>query len=178
MDGRGSDQLLRYLPAVDQEAYKSRMQSNCDVPKYYWIFRDMGFEQWRSTNTGGVKVLWLSGPAECQISAASSRIVDLAKETYAGVRHLVLYFFCSTAPTGVPVTVTFANTIVHQLARCSPQLREKVVSTFLKTLVDKILGKQSYSEPERFPLNADDPMEVVMKKVLELSPSDNENPVV
>ena len=132
----------------------------------------MDFEQWRSTTASGVKVLWLSGPAECQISGASSGIVDLAKETYAGVRHLVLYFFCSTASAEIPVTVTFANTIVHQLARCSPQLKEKVISTFLETLVDKILGKQSFSEPERFPFNADDSMEVVVRKVLELSSSD------
>ena len=172
VDGRGSDQLQRYLPAVDQEAYKSRVQpSTWDLPKFYWIFRDMDFEQWRSTNTSGVKVLWLSGPAECQISSASSCIVDLAKETYAGAQHSVLYFFCSTTPTEIPVITTFANTIVHQLS-CSPQLKEKVVSTFLRTLVDKILGKRSRSEPETSPFKADDSMEEVMKKALELSSSD------
>ena len=169
MGGRDFDQLLRYLPAVDQEAYKSRMEpSTCDLPKFYWIFRDMDFEQWRSTNTSGVKVLWLSGPAECQISGASSCIVDLAKETYAGAQHSVLYFFCSTAPTEIPVITTFANTIVHQLS-CSPQLKEKVVSTFLDNLGKKILARP---EPERSPFKADDSMEEVVKKVLELSSSE------
>ena len=173
VDGRDPGQLLRYLPAIDQEGHKSRMQPpTCDLPKFYWIFRDMDFEQWRSTTASGVKVLWLSGPAECQISGASSCIVDLAKKTYAGVRHSVLYFFCSTVPAGVPVITSFACTIVHQLASCSPQLKEKVVSTFLRTLVDNILGMQSRSEPERSPFKADDSMEEVVKKALALSSRD------
>ena len=170
VDGGDPDQLLGYLPAIDQEGHKSRMQPpTCDLPKFYWIFRDMDFEQWRLTTASGVKMLWLSGPAECQISGASSCIVDLAKKTYAGVRHSVLYFFCSTTPAGVRAITSFACTIVHQLACCSPQLKEKVVSTFLRTLADNILRMQSRSEPERSLFKADDSMKVLVEKVLEIS---------
>jgi hypothetical protein len=164
-----SDQHLRHLPAVDQEDHKSHTRpSGCDHPKFYWIFKNMDFRQWQHTN--GMEVLWLSGPAECRISDASTRIVDLAKEAYPEVQHSVLYFFCSTAPRKVPIAITFVSTIVRQLVRCSPELKEEITTIFLRTLVEAIF-REPLSNPEIPRFGADDSAEVVVEKILK-APSD------
>ena len=163
-----SDHLLSHLPAVDQESYKSRTQpSGCDKPKFYWIFKNMDFDRWHRTNDMGV--LWLAGPAECRISDASSHIVDLAKETYLEGQHSVLYFFCSTAPKEIPIATTFVSTIVCQLVRCSPELKEKITTTFLRSLVDAIFREEPRSNPEVPRFRADDSAEVVVEEILKAS---------
>ena len=163
-----SDRLLCYLPAVDQEPHKSRTQpSGCSQPKFYWIFKNMDFDQWRRTN--GMEVLWLSGPADCRISDASSHIVDLAKETYPEGQHSVLYFFCSTAPRKIPITATFVSTIVRQLVCCLPKLKDEITTEFLRTLLDAIFGEEPDSNPEVPRFSADDSVEVAVKKILKAS---------
>ena len=134
----------------------------------------MDFERWRSTNIGGTEVLWLSGPPKCRISDASSRIIDLAKESQLEDQHSVLYFFCSTAPANLPVAISFVSTVVRQLARFSPQLRRKIAATFLCTLFETILQREPLSDPEesRFSADVDDSAEVVVKKILKASSSD------
>jgi hypothetical protein len=165
-----SDQLLRHLAAVDQEGHESRTRrSGCDQPKFYWIFKNLDFDQWQRTN--GMEVLWLSGPAECRISDAASHIVDLAKETYPEVQHSVLYFFCSTAPRKIPIAITFVSTVVRQLVRCSPKLKREITTIFLSTLLATILGEEPLSKPKVPLFNADDSAEVMVKKILK-APSD------
>ena len=134
----------------------------------------MDFERWRSTNTGDMEVLWLSGPPERRISDASSRIIDLAKESRSEDENSVLYFFCSTAPADLPVAITFVSTVVRQLARCSPQLRSRVVATFLCTLLETILQRKplSNSEESHFSADVDDTVEVVVRRILKASSSD------
>ena len=127
----------------------------------------MDFGQWQNTN--GMEVLWLSGPTECRISDASSRIVDLAKETHPEVQHSVLYFFCSTAPRKIPIAITFVSTIVCQLVRCSPELKEEITTTFLRTLLETISSGKSLSIPEVPRFSTDDSAVVVVKKVLKAS---------
>ena len=163
-----SDQLLRHLLAVDQESYKSRTQpSGCGQPKFYWIFKNMDFDRWHRAN--GMEVLWLSGPADCRISDASSHIVDLAKEPYPEGQHSVLYFFCSTAPRTIPIALTFVSTIVRQLIRCSPKLKNEITTTFLRTLLDANFGEEPHSNQEVPRFIADDSAEVVVKKILKAS---------
>jgi hypothetical protein len=95
--------------------------------------------------------------------------VDLAKETYPEVQHSILYFFCSTAPRKIPIAITFVSTVVCQLARCSPKLKQEITTIFLRTLLDTILGEKPRSKPEVPYFNADDSAEVMVKKVLEAS---------
>ena len=127
----------------------------------------MDFGQWQNTN--GMEVLWLSGPAECRISDASSRIVDLVKETHPEVQHSVLYFFCSTAPRKTPIAITFVSTIVRQLVRCSPKLEKEIATTFLRTLLDAIFSGGPIFHPEVPQFRTDDSAEVVVKKILKAS---------
>jgi hypothetical protein len=165
-----SDQLLCHLPAVDQEDHKSRtLPSNCDQPEFYWIFKNMDFEQWQSTNGSKVKALWISGPAERLISHAASHIVDLAKKTHSEVQHSVLYFFCSTAPTKVPTAISFVSTIVDQLICSLPQLKKEVTTVFLRTLFDITLREEPLSNLELSRFRGDDSVEATIKKILKAS---------
>ena len=160
------DQLLRHLSAVDQDYRKSHTQpSSCrELPRFYWIFRNLDFEQWWSAK--GFRALWLSGPAECDISDASSCIVGLAKETPTVPQHSALYFFCSTLTAEDPVVVTFVSTIVHQLVRCYPHLKEQVTKVFLRTLVKAILSEDN---PKQSCFKLGNSAEAIAKKILQAS---------
>ena len=165
-----SDQLLRHIPAIDQEDYKSHTHPlNCDQPRFYWIFKNMDLERWYSANYDGLEALWLSGPAESQISDASSRIVDLAREKPSQAQHLVLYFFCSTVPTEASISIIFVSTIMDQLIRHLPRLKGEVTMVFLRALLDTILRDKPLSDPEWSRFKSDDSSEAMVKKVLEAS---------
>ena len=168
--GTGPDQLLHHLLAVDQpDPESSTKPSGDDPPGFYWIFKNIDFERWQSTK--GLQVLWISGPTECCISDASSRIVDQAMKvtSESGAQHPVLYFFCSTAPTKVPIAITFISTIICQLLRSLPGLKEKVTTVFLRTLLDTILKDEplldQHEELSRF--NRDDSVDATVKKILQ-----------
>ena len=124
----------------------------------------MDFERWKCTT--GSEVLWLSGPAECHISDASSYIVDLVKEKPSRTQHLVLYFFCSTASATAPLAATFVSTIIHQLASRIPQLTGKVISVFLRTLLDTILRDELLPDPGWSRFKTNDSVEATMKNIL------------
>ena len=166
VDMADSDQLLRHLSAVDQDDHKRHTQSSScrELPRFYWIFRNMDYEQWWFSK--GSRALWLSGPAECDISDASSCIVGLAKETTTGAQHSALYFFCSTLTAENRVVITFVSTIVHQLVCCVPQLKEQVSKVFLRALVKTVLREDNLKESRFKP---GDSAEATVKKVLQAS---------
>ena len=168
----GSDQLLHHLQEVGQpDPESSTKPLGDDSPGFYWIFKNMDYERWQSAE--GLQVLWISGPAESRISDVSSRIVDQAMKmsSESGAQHSVLYFFCSTAPTRVPIAITFISTIIHQLLHSLPGLKEKVTTVFLRTLLDTILRDEplldQHKEQSRF--KRDDSVEAVVKKILQAS---------
>ena len=165
------DQLLRYLPAVDQMDYKSHTQptgwGRQHQPKFYWIFKNIDFKQWYYTNDP--MALWVSGPAECHISDASSCIVDLVKGKGSQTQHLVLYFFCS--PAKAPISITFVSAIIHQLLCHLPELKGKVTTVFLRTLLGTILGGEPLSDPERSRFETNDSADAIVEKILKPSTS-------
>ena len=128
----------------------------------------MDFQRWQSTN--GSEVLWLSGPAECRISDASSHIVNLVKGESSKAQYLVLYFFCSTAPAEASIAITFVSTIVHQLVSDLPQLGGEVTTAFLRTLLDTVIRGKLPSDPapSRFKKD-DDSAEATVKEILKAS---------
>ena len=160
--------LLRHLPAVDQKHYKPRTcPFGWDQPKFYWIFKNIDFNKWQVAANDS-EVLWLSGPAKCRISDASSHIVDLAKEKYLEAQHSVLYFFCSTAPRKTPIAKAFVSTIVCQLICCTPELKQEITTIFLRALYDAIL-EEPLSKAGAHRFYADDSAEVTVKLFLEAS---------
>ena len=167
MDGVSSDQLLHHLPVVGQQDLKSPAQPpRHDSPKFYWIFKNVDFERWQSTRSS--EVLWISGPAECHIPEASSCIVKQVRETPSGVQHLVLYFFCSTSPMKTPIAITFVSAIIRQLIS-SPDLKEKVASVFLYSLLGTTLGKGPLTSQDLSHFKREDSVEVTVKKILRAS---------
>ena len=164
VDMADSDQLLRHLLAVGRDYHRSHMKSSScrELPRFYWIFRNMDYEQWWSAK--GSQVLWLSGPADCDISDASSCIVDLAKEISAEAKHSALYFFCSTKPTRVSIAVIFVSTIVSQLVCRWPQLKEQVANIFLHTLLNTLLSEENLKWSD---FKRGDSVEATVKKILQ-----------
>ena len=169
VSGTSSDQLLHYLPEVGRQDLKSLTQpSSHDSPtRFYWIFKNMDFERWQSTS--GSEVLWIFGPAECRILEVSSRIVKLLMETPSEVQHSVLFFFCSNATVKTPIDVSFVSTIIRQLVCSSPELKEKVTSVFLRTLLATILQEEPLTNQELSRFKRDDSVEATLKKILAAS---------
>jgi hypothetical protein len=134
------DQFLRILSPVNQEDHETTIPSlDCDQPKFYWVFRNKDFEQWRSASS---QVLWLSGPPECSIHQVSSSIVNQSKELALTTEHCVLYFFCSAAVGGKSVVSIFTQTLLYQIIHSSPIDKKLIVRNFLHTLVESILEKE------------------------------------
>lgn len=144
IDNVNLDRFLGMLSAVDQGKHKSTIPSlDCEQPKFYWVFRNMDFEEWRSASS---QVLWLSGPPQCSIHQVSSYIVDLVKNKASETQHSVLYFFCSTASREKSIAAVFVHTLLYQIVCCSPlDKRESVVRIFLRALVDAILRRKPTS---------------------------------
>ena len=124
----------------------------------------MDFERWQCAT--GSEALWLSGPAGCHISDASSCIVDMVKEKPSRTQHLVLYFFCSTASAEAPIAATFVSTIIRQLASRMPQLTGKFTTMFLRTLLDTILRNEARSDQRRSRFKTNDSAEATVKEIL------------
>ena len=166
LDRVGPDQLLRHLPTASQEDPRSRTIPSHDMPKFYWIFKNMDFERWQSTNGSGV--LLISGPANCRIPDASSYIVNLVMEAPSEA-HLVLYFFCSMAPTQASIAITFVSTIIHQLVCSLPRFKKQVTTVFLRTLLDTILRREPITEQELSRFKRDDSVDATVKKILNVT---------
>jgi hypothetical protein len=156
------NQFLGLLSVVDQEEHKSTIPSlDCEQPNFFWVFRNIDFEQWLSASCS--QVLWLSGPLRCSIHQISSYIVDKTSET----QHSVLYFFCSTASKEKSIAVIFVHTLLYQIV-CSSPLDKKlsVVRTFLHTLVEQVLKRDPTSDPELSLFKVEDSLDTTMKKIL------------
>ena len=170
--GVSSDQLLHHLQEVGQpDPESSTKPLGDDSPGFYWIFKNVDYERWQSTE--GLQVLWISGPAESRISNASSRIVNqvMKASSESGAKHSVLYFFCSAAPRKVPIAITFISTIIHQLVCSLPEPKERVATVFLRNILDTILTDEPLLDhhEERSRFKRDDSAEATVKKILKAS---------
>jgi len=170
IDSVNLDQFRRVLSAVDQEEHKSTIPSlDCEQPNFYWIFRNMDFEQWRSANCS--QVLWLSGPPQCNIHQVSSYVVDLVKNKASETQHSVLYFFCSTASREASmeksIVTIFVHAILYQIIYCPPLDKKlSVVRNFLHTLIDAIFRSKQTPNPVPPPFEEKESPDTTIKKIL------------
>lgn len=127
------------ISAVDQKEHMATIPSlHCDQPKFYWIFRNMDFQQWDNANCS--QVLWLSGPPECSIHQVSSHIVT-KKALKPECR--VLYFFCSAAAREESIVSRFIHTLLYQVICCLPVDKKiSIVRNTLHILVDGIFKRE------------------------------------
>lgn len=141
IDNANPDSFLRMLSVIDQEKHNSTIPSlDRDEPKFYWIFKNMDFEQWEQWMTPSSQVLWLSGPPERSIHQVSSYIVDLLKKKSSDTQHFVLYFFCSSASREKSIASVFIHTLLYQtVSYLPPDKKVSIVRIFLHTLLEAIL---------------------------------------
>ncbi|KAF8534229.1 hypothetical protein BDD12DRAFT_809535 [Trichophaea hybrida] len=130
--------FLGLLPMTNQDENISKITPiDCYDPKWCWIFQDIDFKDWESTN--GVQVLWLIGSPDREITKVSSHIVGQAKENSSGV---VYYFFCSMLEWGTLVATTFSNSILRHILEISDDCQAKsIITAFLSTLLHNILER-------------------------------------
>ncbi|KAF8532761.1 hypothetical protein BDD12DRAFT_785326, partial [Trichophaea hybrida] len=134
-------------------------------PKLYWIFQDIDFKDWESTNRS--QVLWLFGPPDRGITEVSSHFVSLAKQKASQTEGAVFYFFCSMLEMERSVATIFTNSVLrHILNGSGDDQAKKIVSTFLSTLLDKVLER----DKSRF--RKEDSSTTTAKKILDASDSE------
>jgi hypothetical protein len=157
------EQFLYTLDAIDQEKQKTATKSfDCDSSEFYWIFKNLDYNQWISANNS--QLLWLSGPPECRVRNAVAHIVDVVNEA-SDVQRSVLYFFCSSATAAEPVSITFVCALVLQIVQYIPSHNTLVITTFLRTLLDAILSREHIQARFR----GDDSPITMVQKVLDAS---------
>lgn len=138
IDSVNPDRFLQRLSAIDQEKHKSKIPS-LELPKFNWIFENIDFKQWKSTNG---HVLWLSGPPTCRIDQAVSHIVDQAKAD-SGSQNALLYIFCRTVANATSVGTGFVRVLLHQLvSNLLPPKKKSVITVFLHDLLDAVISKK------------------------------------
>ncbi|KAI9769491.1 MAG: hypothetical protein M1840_003968 [Geoglossum simile] len=161
IDSVDLDRFLQVLSAIDQDEYKTTIQPlDHGQPTFYWIFRNMDFEQWNSGSDS--RVLWLSGPSGCNIHRVSSYIVDQAKNKASRTRQFVLYFFYSTAIRGKPIATVLIHTFLNQII-CSSLVDKRIliVKTFLRALATRERAPNWNS-----PFEMSDSLDAIMGKML------------
>jgi hypothetical protein len=166
-----SNKFLQMLSAIDQEEYKSQIPClDHDQPAFYWIFKNVDFEQWIASSS---QVLWLSGPSQCNIYQVSSHIVDCFQEQAHKTNKVVLYFFCSTAIGKESVVTVFIHTFLSQFMCCSPpEKRMAIAKIFLHTLLNPSFEKSKGGNQQLSFSNAQEPPEIVVQKALHARPDD------
>jgi hypothetical protein len=130
-------------PMTNQDEHISEIKPiHRDDPKLYWIFHDMDFMDWESTN--GSQVLWLFGPRDRGITEVASHLVGLANEKVSQTKGAVFYFFCSAAEIESSVATTFTSSFLRHILNGSGELQAKsIATTFVSTLLLKILYRDS-----------------------------------
>jgi len=141
VDNVDASQLIRKLSEVEQDSHKCRIPClDHKSPEFYWIFKNMDFESWRSASAGE---LWLSGPEDRNLDQFASYIIDQAKMNSSNTQEYVLYFFCGTAEQ-LSGTTVLVNAFLDQLIGYLPPVdRALVISVFLRTILDLMLGKDA-----------------------------------
>ncbi|KAF8533665.1 hypothetical protein BDD12DRAFT_473820 [Trichophaea hybrida] len=134
--------FLGLLPMTNQDEYISKIDPiHRDSPKLYWIFKNIDFEHWESADSS--QMLWVFGPHDHGVTAASSYIIDLAKEGASQTKGVVFYFFCSAVEKS-SVATNFTHTFLRHILNGSEDVQAKsIATTFLSTLLRNILLRDS-----------------------------------
>lgn len=158
IDNTNSDQFLPMLSILDQDNYISSIPPlDRHHPMFSWIFRNIDFTQWRSSKCS--QVLWLSGPAKCNVHQASSYIVGQQKTD-----HFVLYFFCSG---GITTGSSVVHTLLNQIVSFSPVNKHIIIQRFLHSLLGQAFQKGETSNGNQRHLSDNDPPDTAIKKILQ-----------
>ncbi|KAL6879187.1 hypothetical protein J3F83DRAFT_768457 [Trichoderma novae-zelandiae] len=124
IDGMELGQMLQLLPALEQDRRLSGIPKlELDDPLFAWIFRNMDYRSWMTTD--GPPVLCLSGLPGLELSRVSSCLVGEQKKS----NRPVLYFFC-------PDIVKSDLVTSQSLGYKDISLSAALIFTYLKQIVD------------------------------------------
>jgi hypothetical protein len=143
------DQFRATLSVADQTAHRPKVKPrDLDHPRFYWIFKDMDYDQWFAQDS---EVLLLSGPTNCALDEVSSHILGLMEEGRFGKNLILLSFFSPDGATrgNRPITrrdsettgTIFVHTLLSQLISSESVSGKNRISTaceFLTYLLDSI----------------------------------------
>ena len=168
IDSVDETSVVSLLSVVDNKPPPSpKKRKGPDSPMFSWIFRNLDFANWRDASDS--RVLWLSGPQKCNISQASSYIVDQQKKTHDSV----LYYFCSASTRGRSAVGDFVRTLLHQIIESLPQARRTTVLVrFLHVIRVGIFETESVSTWTDFKFNPQLFPHENIEKLLEAQPYD------
>lgn len=144
--------FLSVLPAIDQEEYNfDRPSPDWEKPEYYWIFRNADYKEWDTGDSS--RILWLTGPPECNIRKATSYILHREMEKSSKTQRLVLHFFCSAASVKGSSIAIFIRALAHQIVSTSSQTRQiSIIRKFLRSILSTSFKRISPNVLQRFSL--------------------------
>jgi hypothetical protein len=176
IDKMDLDRFLETLLVADQRAHRPKVKpSDLDHPRFYWIFKNMDYDQWFAQDSG---VLLLSGPTNCALDHVASHILGSMEEGCFGTDRIVLNFLSPGGATmgNKPIrskrdseATIFVHTLLHQFissAAVSGESRISTASDFLYRLLDSIDNHELLAHFGG--ISGDDPSAVV-KKVLDIA---------
>lgn len=144
--------FLSVLPAIDQGEYNfDNLSPDLENPEYYWIFRNADYKEWDAGDSS--RILWLTGPPECNIRKAASFILHREMEKSSETHRLVLHFFCSAASVKGSSIAILIRALAHQIVSTAPQTRQmSIIRKFLRTILSNTFKRMSPSVMQRFSL--------------------------
>ncbi|KAJ4856566.1 ankyrin repeats (3 copies) domain-containing protein [Trichoderma breve] len=144
--------FLSILPTIDQgECDFDHPSPDWEKPEYYWIFRNADFKKWDTGDSS--RILWLTGPPECNIRKATSFILHREMEKSSKTNRLVLHFFCSAASVKGSSIAMLIRALAHQIISTSSQTRQmSIMRKFLRTILSNTFKRMSPNLMQRFSL--------------------------
>ncbi|KAI0893464.1 hypothetical protein F4806DRAFT_498979 [Annulohypoxylon nitens] len=146
-------QLFEMLSTAYENEYDPATMKDSlnDQPSFAWVFRNKDYKLWEGsqgrhdsdTNTT-CRVLWLSGPSQCNIHKISSHIVN-----HNSIAHRrVLYFFRSATTNGQPTATRFIYALLYQMVRLLPTDEQTtVLKCFLNKIIEDIIENEKQLTP-------------------------------
>ncbi|KAL7782062.1 ankyrin repeat-containing domain protein [Trichoderma afarasin] len=144
--------FLSVLPAIDQGEYDFGHPSpDWEKPEYYWILRNVDYKEWDAGDSS--RILWLTGPPECNIRKATSFILRREMKKSSKTQRLMLHFFCSAASVKGSSIAIFIRALAYQIVSTSPQTRQMpTIRKFLRSILSSTFKRISPNLMQRFSL--------------------------
>lgn len=159
------DKFLNILSVVDQGTVDGCLN---DDPRYYWVLKNMDFEEWASSDSSDM--LWLSGPPQSGIRQISEYIVDFSTRRSRGEPTSVLYFFGSSVSRENSALTVFVHSLLSQFIGGSPEEeRMSIAKAFLHGLLE---AKLRASSSQRLYFDTRVAWEEETKKILHAQPNE------
>lgn len=144
--------FLSILPAIDQGEYDFDHPSpDWEKPEYYWIFRNADYKEWDAGDSS--RILWLTGPPECNIRKATSFILHREIKKSSKTQRLVLHFFCSAVSVKGSSIAVLIRALAYQIVSTSPKTRQlPIIRKFLRSILSNTFKRMSPNLMQRFSL--------------------------